>query len=722
MLAADSGPLNDYFQGEFWPADEPGLQTSASSMKRKPDDAWGLPWGQPAGEGKRAKDDDLHAAAAGGSGRGGAAAAAAGGDEDRQQQLLNERRARNRRHARETRRRKKESLHDMLAELEKLRALKARHEGSLEAARGEHACRRLTRGLELVLALRAQAGHGAEPAGAAATRWQAAVAPGAVLVAPLAPYRFSAPPTSQGVAAAPSEHSGCQGVGAARLTFAAAPLDDLAGPTTPGGDGAHAACASTGSASGVQAFMAEAAGLAACVAALTGRGLHEDAATRAHWQALSPYGVAAAETAGETAAETASGGGGSLDGGYGLGGDRPRRGPPPPKPPKPSGALGGDKVAKPASPLRLASTGIASLPSGAACVPACAPASPSSVTHLLNPTASSSDEEHDDLALAKPGSSSSNAPGALAAPAHALSLPLLAPPPARRTGPAGVQLAHVLVGEACLGRGGRSVAAPFELWSTNLVQDFGCRAEVCERGSVVAEFEPNHTPGAHRPLSALDDDGEEGSEGSEGGEGAAPPLKLVRLELCYDVVSFWRQLQAARGGGPLAVQPSTLADARRSLAPPRSPTAGGAAAGAALLPPVPEPLARAVVSALPPHAVEEANAAWCALAGGSEGGSGPGADPHALGRLLGLHPAAASAPTSPPADLGLSAAARFAADLAAGRPSSLGWALQRHGVEAVTTAAAATTFAVVEAAPLVSGGGGAVTHFLLTLRATAATV
>lgn len=663
------------------------LSPLSCSQKRKPDDAWGLPWGQPTAACKRAKDDELSAAGVSGGGRG---AAGAGGDEDRQQQLLNERRARNRRHARETRRRKKESLHDMLAELEALRLLQARHEGSLEAARDLRACRRLTHGLELVLALRAQGGTAA-----AAAQWQAAVAPGAVLVAPLAPYRFSAPPTTRAAAAPPGHAGHCVsppnagtssahgGQGAGTLIFAAAPLDDLGladhlgGHPHPQGDGAHAAACSAAlsqaavvSAIGVAAFMAEAAGLAVCVAKLTGRGVHEDAATQAHWQAVA-HGLSDA--------------GAAYDGllvGEDVVADGLSLGPPPPKPPKPSGALAGGQAAKPASPPPLL---------------AAVPASPSSVTHRLNPVSSS--DEDPDGALA------------LSAPAHALAAliparPRLPLPPALRRSSPGVQLEHVLVGEACLGRGGTSVLAPFELRSTNLVRDFGCKREVCERGTVLAEFEP--APAHHRAawlapvLPALlpgqrrggggEDDG--GGGGGELGDGAAP-LQVMRLELCYDVVAFWRQLQAARGGGGLAVQPSTLADARRSV--------GQASTSAAAA------VARAVVSATPPHAVEDANEAWRALAGGAGG--------TVLGRLLGRHSAAAPTLSQP-----LSAVEGFVADLAAGRPSSLGFALPHCGGEAATTATARVALAVVDTAPLVAGGGGTVTHFLLTLRAAAAVV
>lgn len=846
-------------------------------QKRKPDDTWGLPWGNSsssAAVGKRSKEG-AEVLVAGG--------AEALGEGDRQQQLLNERRARNRRHARETRRRKKESLHDMLAELETLRALKARHEGSLRAARDAQACRRLTRSLELVLALRAQAtaGRGGGSSGRSSTatweaRWRAAVAPEAVLVAPMAPYRFSAPPRSRPISSTvPSTgHSGASRTGlyyseasreassgaavsnvehgrgnsrsssnaaASKLTFASIPLDDLGSmdslsksprgaqpsdPTHPVQPFASDAAAATHqhhgsghswsaargpasspsdssssstqvsavSACGVGAFMAEAAGLAVCVTALTERGLHEDAATQAHWEALMPLSRSGAEVGVAATAGTAGVDSSSIK-------PEHNRGPPPPKPPKPTGIssqqnatpqanTSSSSTPPPPPPISSSSTVIIGEKDnqlfGATRTEA-VPSSPSSVTHCLNPpSSSSSEDEPEDLSLVQNNTATDSSAAAMEVVASS-SLPALSssleqqlpPPPPTLERMHGVHLEHVLLGDACLGRNGHSVAVPFELRSTNLVRDFGCFREVSERGTVFAEFAPPAsatTTTAATEHSALTtnsmdlghcDDGFHLNDGNQGSESiecndenddVAAPLQVVRLELCYDVVAFWRQLQAAKGGGPLAVQPRTLAEARRCLVqaanPPAAATAtangasgaedtenaaaasnnrvkiaASAASGpAAPLPPCLQTLARAVVSASPPHAVEECNDAWRALVHGradSTKGESQGDSIRNLHCLLGL----------PSTELPLdqseaqAAAKQFATDLAAGRPSSLGLVLPPVGDAASASAEgeaveAGAIFAVVEATPIVGErceSSGIVAHYLLSLRTTAAT-
>jgi len=248
------------------------------------------------------------------------------------------------------------------------------------------------------------------------------------------------------------------------------------------------------------------------------------------------------------------------------------------------------------------------------------------------------------------------------------------------------------------------------------------------------------------------------------------------------VVASWRQLQAAKGGGPLAVQPRTLVEARRCLSQAANPAAtsapaadaaangsnggnstddatkktaadaaapgakaesGASAASQAIstaLPPFPQALARAVVSASPPHAIEECNDAWRALvservvdssgkssnksssdaSNESESAGDKGQNLHCL---LGLP----SMEASPSQSKAQAAAERFASDLAAGRPSSLGLALPPICdaapvlTEAEDAVVAGATFAVVEATPIAGEGSGIVAHFLLSLRTTAAT-
>eukprot|EP00617_Octactis_speculum_P007998 CAMPEP_0185776112 /NCGR_PEP_ID=MMETSP1174-20130828/84500_1 /TAXON_ID=35687 /ORGANISM="Dictyocha speculum, Strain CCMP1381" /LENGTH=358 /DNA_ID=CAMNT_0028463917 /DNA_START=41 /DNA_END=1117 /DNA_ORIENTATION=+ len=125
--------------------------------------------------------------------------------------------------------------------------------------------------------------------------------------------------------------------------------------------------------------------------------------------------------------------------------------------------------------------------------------------------------------------------------------------------PCGVRWLHVLA-DKDMHHNARGFMAPFELRSLNLIE-LGLRRELTKRGSILANFN------------------EEG--------------KLVRLELNFDTIGFWRQMQEARGiEGPLMYIPTSRLSALR-----------------------PTTQARAILEARHPHWIVQVNTAWTNLCG-----------------------------------------------------------------------------------------------------------
>lgn len=128
--------------------------------------------------------------------------------------------------------------------------------------------------------------------------------------------------------------------------------------------------------------------------------------------------------------------------------------------------------------------------------------------------------------------------------------------------PCGVHMEYVVC-EQSVHRNERGFLFPFEMRTTNLV-DLGLRCELSKQGTLLVNFDSND--------------------------------KIVQLELAYDTIGFWRQMQHCRGHmGPLRFIPTTLADALHDSGQ-----------------------ARAILDSAPPNHISFVNDSWQALFGHSD--------------------------------------------------------------------------------------------------------